>query len=90
MKVFVWKNGRAEAQSGYNDDLVMAFSIGCYLRDTSFKMRQQGMDMSRSILNSINTTTNPYAGGYMNGSTQNQFTIPNPYGNGSEDISWLL
>ena len=90
MKVFVWKNGRAEAQSGYNDDLVMAFSIGCYLRDTSFKMRQQGMDMSRSILNSINTTTNPYAGGYMNGSNQNQFTIPNPYGNGSEDISWLL
>jgi hypothetical protein len=90
MKVFVWKNGRAEAQTGYNDDLVMAFSIGCYLRDTSFKMRQQGMDMSRSILNSINTTTNPYAGGYMNGSNQNQFTIPNPYGNGSEDISWLL
>jgi hypothetical protein len=46
--------------------------------------------MSRSILNSINTTTNPYAGGYMNGSNQNQFNIPNPYGNGSEDISWLL
>ncbi len=36
MKVFVWKNGRPEAQTGYNDDLVMSFGIGMYLRDTSY------------------------------------------------------
>ena len=28
MKTFVWKYGRAEAQQGYNDDLVMSFGIG--------------------------------------------------------------
>jgi hypothetical protein len=27
MKVFIWKNGRPEAQSGYNDDLIMSFSM---------------------------------------------------------------
>jgi hypothetical protein len=42
MKVFIWRNGRAEAQTGYNDDLVLSFSIGCYLRDTAFKLRQNG------------------------------------------------
>jgi hypothetical protein len=89
MKVFIWKNGRAEAQTGYNDDLVMAFAMAAYLRDTSFKMRQNGMDMSRSMLNSISTANNPYAGGYSTG-TSNPFNIPNPYSNGTEDISWLL
>jgi hypothetical protein len=44
MKVFVWKNGRPEAQSGYNDDLVMSFSIGMFLRDTSLKFQQQSLD----------------------------------------------
>ena len=28
MKTFIWKNGRPEAQSGYNDDLVMSFGMG--------------------------------------------------------------
>ena len=89
MKVFIWKNGRPEAQTGYNDDLIMAFAVACYLRETSFKMRQQGMDMTRSILNSMSTSTNPYSGGYSSNNNTNPYNIQNPYG-GSEDISWLL
>ena len=89
MKVFIWKNGRPEAQTGYNDDLIMAFAVACYLRETSFKMRQQGMDMSRSMLNSMSTSTNPYSGGYSSNNNPNPYNIQNPYG-GSEDISWLL
>ena len=89
MKVFIWKNGRPEAQTGYNDDLIMAFAVACYLRETSFKMRQQGMDMSRSILNSMSTSTNPYAGGYSTNNNPNPYNVQNPYG-GNEDISWLL
>jgi hypothetical protein len=38
MKVFIWKNGRAEAQQGYNDDLVMSFGMAMFMRDTSFKI----------------------------------------------------
>jgi len=96
MKVFIWRNGRAEAQSGYNDDLVMAFSIGCYLRDTAFKLRQSGMEMTKSILNSMTANTTKYSGGYSNmpqspdGTHNNPFKINNPYSNGQEDISWLL
>jgi hypothetical protein len=90
MKVFIWKNGRAEAQSGYNDDLVMAFCIACYLRDTAFKLRQQGIELSRSILNSMTTNSTKYSGGYSNNAIQNPYQIDNPYSNGKEDISWLL
>jgi len=95
MKVFIWKNGRAESQSGYNDDLVMAFAMGCYLRETAFKLRQRGMDMTRSMLDNMSTNTSRYSGGYSSTSTVNQNTnnpykIDNPYSNGQEDISWLI
>ena len=80
MKVFLWKNGRAEAQTGYNDDLIMAAAIGCYLRETSFKLRQHGMDMSRSMLNGISTNNTQYNAINTNGSSiENPYKITNPY-----------
>ena len=90
MKVFIWRNGRAEAQSGYNDDLILSFSIGCYLRDTAFKFRQQNMDMTKNLLNNISSKQSPYAGGYSTKDDDNPYKINNPYSNGEEDISWLL
>jgi hypothetical protein len=90
MKVFIWKNGRAEAQQGYNDDLVMSFGIAMFMRDTSFKFRQQHLDMSKATLNSISSNKTPFVGGYNNNrNLQNPYEIENPYG-GKEDISWLL
>jgi hypothetical protein len=56
MKVFIWKNGRPEAQSGYNDDLVMSFGIGMLLRDTSLRFQQQGLDMTRATLGNMTKT----------------------------------
>jgi len=91
MKVFIWRNGRAEAQTGYNDDLVLSFSIGCYLRETAFKLRQKGMDMTKSMLNNVSNNNSPYAGGYSSNETfKNPYKINNPYSNDEEDISWLL
>ncbi len=90
MKVFIWKNGRAEAQQGYNDDLVMSFGIAMFMRDTSYKFRQQHLDMSKAALNSISSNKTPFVGGYNNSrNVQNPYEIENPYG-GREDISWLL
>ena len=87
MKVFVWKNGRPEAQTGYNDDLVMAFGIAMYLRDTSLKFQQHSHDMTRATLGNISKTT--YIGAYSSNKNKNPYEIDNPYG-GKEDISWLL
>jgi hypothetical protein len=48
--VFVWLNGKAQSQQGYNDDLVMAYAIGLWLRDTSLKLRQQGIQLTKNSL----------------------------------------
>ena len=90
MKVFIWRNGRAEAQTGYNDDLVMSFAIAMFMRDTAFKFRQQGIDLAKAALNNLNKTSVNYTGVYSRtGGVKNPYQIENPYG-GKEDIKWLL
>ncbi len=85
MKVFIWKNGRAEAQQGYNDDLVMAFGIAMYIRDTALKYRQRGLDLTRSALNNISVNRTSYQGAYYASKDDNPYQIENPYG-GKEDM----
>jgi len=87
MKVFVWKNGRAEAQSGYNDDLVMSFCIGMYLRDTSLRFKQQGIDLTKATLNNISKPSQ-FQGAYFASGLDNPYAMKTDKGN--EDISWLL
>ena len=88
MKVFIWKNGRPEAQSGYNDDLIMSFSMAMYVRDTALKFKTQSLDLARATISNITAIKANAQGNYtMNGR-------PNPYNmniNGQdESISWLL
>ena len=91
MKVFIWKNGRAEAQQGYNDDLVMSFSIAMFMRDTAFKFRQQGVDLTKAALNNITTRKTNYQGVYNINSSNAQNPYKQDIGGGQqEDISWLL
>ena len=89
MRVFVWKNGKAQAQTNYNDDLVMAFATGLYVRDTALRLRQQGMDLSRANLSAISNLNQRQGAAYSVGNMQN-----NPYimktPDGDQDISWLL
>tara|TARA_R110002050_G_scaffold10238_1_gene35206 strand:- start:402 stop:1283 length:882 start_codon:yes stop_codon:yes gene_type:complete len=97
MKVFLWKHGRAEAQTGYNDDLVMSFGTAMYMRDTAFKFKQHGVDLTKSMLGGIATNRTSFNGVYVPGPTNtpigennNPYQIDNPYSNGKEDIKWLL
>lgn len=88
IKVFIWKNGRPEAQSGYNDDLVIPYCIAMYLRDTALKYKQQGLEMTKVMINNIQKTNYQQNGHfYRNG-------VSNPYSmniNGqNEDIRWLF
>jgi hypothetical protein len=90
MKTFIWKNGRPEAQQGYNDDLVMSFGIAMYMRDTAFKFRQHGIDLTKNMLKNIASTKTNYNGAYQAPRDKNPWQIDNPYSNGKEDIRWLL
>jgi hypothetical protein len=90
LRTFIWKNGKAQALSGYNDDLVMSFGIAMFLRDTALHFRQQGVDMARASLGGIHSTNYQAPNIYTNSNRiKNPYEMENPYGD-KEDISWLL
>ena len=89
MKTFIWKYGRAEAQQGYNDDLIMSFGIGLYVRDTALKFRQHGVDVTKAALGSFHKTVTSYQGAYFSTGQDNPYHMDNGKG-GTEDFSWIL
>lgn len=60
---FIFINGRAESMKGYNDDLVMAFCIGLWVRDTALRLRQEGIDLTKTALGGI-SSNQQYEGVY--------------------------
>ena len=50
-KKFVWVSGRAQAQRGYNDDLVMSIAVACWIRDTFFSSTLMSHDITKKMLN---------------------------------------
>jgi hypothetical protein len=85
---FIYMNGRAEAMKGYNDDLVMAFSIGLWVRDTALRLRQEGIDLTKSAVGGI--TSNTYNGIYGGGGGMDDNPWKMRVGDNFEDLSqWL-
>ena len=89
MFTFVWHSGRAEAMKGYNDDLIMALGIGLWVRNTALRLRQEGIDLTKTMLNS--TQINQHTGELI--STGHM--AKNPYEmdlgkKGVENLTWLL
>lgn len=89
MKVFIWRNGRPEAQNGYNDDLVMPFGVGQYLRETSLRYKQQSQDLARAVLDNISSHKTQYKGAYFASGKDNPYSMPINQ-NENEDFSWLI
>ena len=90
MRVFVWKNGKPQAQDRYNDDLIMAFGTALYVRDTALRLRQQGMDLARAQLSSFSNlnSKNQAVIKTVGNKPENPYLIKTP--GGQEDITWLL
>lgn len=109
LNVFIWKttNGtsaKAEAMSGYNDDLVLSMAIGLWIRDVALRLRGESDTIVKTILSKIGSTTKEQLA--KNSSTLLQSAGNNPYGiyhnpwemqvggpgvsKKPEDITWLL
>lgn len=56
MNAFIWKNGKAQARSGYNDDLIMAYAIGLFVQSYALKIRQAGIDLTKATLGNFGKT----------------------------------
>jgi hypothetical protein len=87
LRVFVWMHGKAQAQNGYNDDLVMSLGMGLFTRDTGVKFNQQSMDMTRRSIDLMSSTKQGYSPTLPSG-MPNPYQIDTPYG--PEDITWIL
>jgi len=50
---FIWKNGKPQAMKGYNDDLVMAAAIGCWVKEMIMERNMYHSEMASELLNNI-------------------------------------
>lgn len=88
MRVFIWKNGKPQAQQGYNDDLVLSFAIGQYVRETALRARTLGLEATKEALNNISNRNTPYNGAYFSNGKDNPYYIE--VNGKKEDINWLF
>jgi len=90
IKTFVWHNGRPQAMRSYNDDLVIAASIGCWVRGTALTANQREAQYKKAMLTSIsvsNTTLNTRIEGQHGYQTQ-KTTFKGDDGK-VHDLSWI-
>ena len=93
LRVFIWKNGKAQAMQSYNDDLVMSFAIAMYLRETSLRYRKTAENLTYAALNSF-TRTQDSSISYNANNQYNEnpwvMNINTPMGGESQDLTWLI
>ena len=85
-KSVIVNSQRAEAMLGYNDDLVLSFAIGLWVRDTALRLRIEGIELQKKAVSGITSNQGVY--------------MPTPVENDSwdwdigkdkkEDLTWLI
>ena len=96
--VFIYKHGlvnsKAEAMQGYNDDLVMSYSIALWIRDTSLRVLKERKEQQWAMMNTFvdNNNNKEKSTGYEQGNPNHP--KKNPYemdfGDEKEDLTWLI
>jgi len=56
LKTFIWHNGKPQAMRSYNDDLVMALAIACWVRDTALEVNKRDVEYQKVMLKSMYKT----------------------------------
>ena len=90
IKTFVWHNGRPQAMRSYNDDLVIAACIACWVRGTALTANQREAQYKKALLTSIsvsNTKLNTKIEG-QHGYQAAQPTFKDDRGQ-THDLSWI-
>ncbi len=60
LDTFIWNNGRPEAQRGYNDDLVLSYAMGLWIRETALRLRAEGIELQKKAMSSITSNQGVY------------------------------
>ena len=89
---FIWNGHKSEAMRGYNDDLVLSLCIALWVRDTAIRLRGDGIEKQKTMLDFMGSTLalekegvykNPLPGGI------NPYEMHDGHG-GKENLEWLL
>ena len=60
IKTFIWHNGRPQGMRGYNDDLVIAMCIGCWVRDTALTVNKREIEYKKAMIGGISVSNNTF------------------------------
>ena len=97
--VFIYKTGllnsKAEAMDGYNDDLVMSYSIALWVRDTALRIKKDKDGQQVAMMDSMlkNNGNNNSSGQPVYGGVGRPKSNPYEWDIGEkekEDLSWLI
>ena len=89
METFIWHNGKPQAMKKYNDDLIMAFAIGCWVKDAVYTTNKRDEEYRKAFLSSMTksnsklNTTIPGMVGYRSVKTRHQIDQ-------AREFIWLL
>lgn len=85
LRAFIWLDGKPQAQRGKNDDLVMCWAMGMYIRDTALRMRQMGIELVKNAIKNTHKTV--YKAQPIGG---NQWEMNIGKTKEKESLKWLL
>ena len=93
MKTFVWNNGRPEAMRSYNDDLIMACAIGCWVRDTALIENKRNIEYNKAFLATMvaaHTTMNTTIKGMKGYKNDSVFEKQKNHSKITQEFPWLF
>jgi len=93
MKTFVWNHGRPAAMRSYNDDLIMACAVGCWVRDTALSANQRELEYDKAFLGAITRTGNELdtrIGGMLGQKDMKLHDEAREHRNNLEQFPWLF
>jgi len=93
LRVFIWKNGKQQAMQGYNDDLVMAFAIAMFLRETSVRYKKTADSLTIAAITNVGKSSADlgfYAANNYNAQNPWSMKISAPGGDYQQDLTWLI
>ena len=84
--VFIYNNNKAEAMTGYNDDLVMSFALTLWVRDTALRLKNEGIELTKRTLSGVASQMLPQTPTNQNNSWEMEV---GPNGE-KESLDWLI
>jgi len=93
MKTFIWRNGRPQAMKGYNDDLIMALAIACWVRDTALQSNARDLNYQRAFVDAImtsRTTMNTQVKGQIGYKRDNILDKIDEAKNTYDEFMWII